>query len=159
MTPASNGKEGTDMTDETERPPIREMPSAECWERITRAEYGRIGTSAGGEMDIFPVNHGVDRYSIVFRTAPGTKLLALTVNRKVLFQIDGIDGDEAFSIVIKGDAEQFDRDREVTAAELLGIPRWAPGQRSRWVRISPRDIQGRAFRIPPGEARRQAGEP
>ena len=58
------------MKDENGRPATREMRSADCWERIARAPYGRIVTTAAGEIDIFPVNHGVDRFSIVFRTAP-----------------------------------------------------------------------------------------
>ncbi|GAA1783058.1 pyridoxamine 5'-phosphate oxidase family protein [Agromyces lapidis] len=142
------------MTDEAQRPPMREMRSAECWQRITEAPYGRIATAAAGELDVFPVNHGVDRYSIVFRTAAGTKLLALTVQRKVVFQIDGVDGDEAFSVVVKGDAEQIDRAPELEAAERLGVRSWAPGEKNRWVRITPRDIQGRAFALPrPGPTR------
>jgi len=137
------------MTDVSGRPLAREMRSAECWERIARAPYGRIATTAAGEIDIFPVNHGVDRFSIVFRTALGTKLLELTINRRVVFEVDGIDGDEAFSVVVKGEAEQFDRPADVARAEELGITTWAPGQKDRWVRITPRDIQGRAFTLPP----------
>jgi nitroimidazol reductase NimA-like FMN-containing flavoprotein (pyridoxamine 5'-phosphate oxidase superfamily) len=139
--------------DVDERPPIREMRSSECWERIAAAPYGRLVTSAAGEIDIFPVNHGVDRYSIVFRTSPGTKLLELTVNRQVVFQVDGIDGDEAFSVVVKGDADQFDRPVDVAKAQELGISTWAPGRRERWVRITARDIQGRAFMLPPSAER------
>lgn len=137
------------MTDVSGRPLAREMRSAECWERIARAPYGRIATTAAGEIDIFPVNHGVDRFSIVFRTALGTKLLELTINRRVVFEVDGIDGDEAFSVVVKGEAEPFDRPADVARAEELGITTWAPGQKDRWVRITPRDIQGRAFTLPP----------
>lgn len=129
---------------------MREMPSSECWRRIEAAPYGRVGTYAGGEMDLFPVNHGVDRYSIVFRTAPGTKLLALTVNQEVLFQVDGVVDDEAFSVVIKGRADRVERDREIAEAERLGVVTWAPGRKDRWVRITPRDVQGRAFTLPPG---------
>jgi nitroimidazol reductase NimA-like FMN-containing flavoprotein (pyridoxamine 5'-phosphate oxidase superfamily) len=142
------GKERIDMTGDDERPPMREMRSAECWERIAQAPYGRIGTIAAGEMDIFPVNHVVDRHSIVFRTAPGTKLLALTIHRQVLFEVDGIDDDEAFSVVVKGDADEFEREGEVEEAERLGVSPWAPGERKRWVRVTPRDIQGRAFKLP-----------
>lgn len=140
------------MTDDDERPPMREMRSAECWERIEQAPYGRVGTYAGGEMDLFPVNHGVDRHSIVFRTAPGTKLLAMTVERDVLFEVDGVDGGEAFSVVVKGRAARLEQEREIDDAERLGITTWAPGRKDRWVRISPRDIQGRAFELPPGAA-------
>ena len=141
-------KEGLDMADEDERPPMREMRSAECWQKIAQAAYGRIATVAAGEMDIFPVNHGVDRHSIVFRTAPGTKLLALTIQHKVLFEVDGVDGEEAFSVVVRGDADRVDREPEVEAAERLGVTTWAPGPKNQWVRITPRDIQGRAFRVP-----------
>ena len=137
------------MTDDDERPPIREMRSAECWERIAQAPYGRVGTVAAGEMDIFPVKpRGVDRYSIVFRSAPGTKLLALTIHRRVVFEVDGVDGDEVFSVVVKGDADEFEDEREVGEAERLGVSTWAPGRKNHWVRISPRDIQGRAFTLP-----------
>lgn len=134
--------------DEEGRLPSREMTSSESWQRIGEAPYGRVVTTAAGEIDIFPVNHGVDRYSIVFRTSPGTKLLALTVHRRVVFEVDGIHGDEAFSVVVKGDAEQFDRPVEVSGAEELGIVPWAPGPMERWVRVTARDIQGRAFTLP-----------
>ena len=141
------------MKDENERPPTREMRSAECWERIAHAPYGRIATTAAGEIDIFPVNHGVDRFSIVFRTAPGTKLLELTINRQVAFEVDGIDGDEAFSVVVKGEADRIDRPADVARAEQAGITPWPPGRKDRWVRITARDIQGRAFRLPPAVER------
>jgi nitroimidazol reductase NimA-like FMN-containing flavoprotein (pyridoxamine 5'-phosphate oxidase superfamily) len=136
------------MTDASGRPLAREMRAAECWERIAQAPYGRIVTAAAGEIDVFPVNHGVDRFSIVFRTAPGTKLLELTADRRVVFEVDGIDGDEAFSVVVKGEADQFDRPADVATAEQLGITTWAPGTKDRWVRITARDIQGRAFTLP-----------
>jgi uncharacterized protein len=141
------------MTDEEGRPPTREMRSAECWDRIARAPYGRVATTAAGEIDIFPVNHGVDRFSIVFRTAPGTKLLELTINRQVVFEVDGIDDDEAFSVVVKGEADQFDRPADVAKAEEIGITPWPPGKKNRWVRITARDIQGRAFTLPPATER------
>lgn len=137
------------MTDSDERPPMREMRSSECWKRIAQASYGRIGTLVAGEMDIFPVNHGVDRYSIVFRTARGTKLLALTIHREVLFEVDGVNGDEVFSVVVKGHADELEREDEIKAAERLGVSTWAPGRKNHWVRITARDIQGRAFKLPP----------
>lgn len=127
----------------------REMPSSECWERIQSAPYGRIGTFAAGRMDIFPVNHGVDRRSIVFRTAPGTKLFALALQTEVLFEVDGVAGDEAFSVVVRGQAVEIEHDREIAAAEQLGVVTWAPGIRGHWVRIVVRDVQGRAFEYLP----------
>ena len=130
------------------RAPTRILSEDECWQRIREAPYGRIAASAAGEIDIFPVNHRVDGASIVFRTAPGTKLLELTIHHHVAFQVDGFTDVDAFSVVVKGEAEEFDRQGEVAGAERLGVTPWAPGEKDRWVRITPSDIQGRMFELP-----------
>ncbi|GAA1794767.1 pyridoxamine 5'-phosphate oxidase family protein [Agromyces lapidis] len=138
--------------DETEedRTPTRSLTEADCWERLARAPYGRIAMAAGGEVDIFAVNHVVDTSGpggpvIVFRTAAGTKLLELTIRHGVAFQIDGFSDTEAFSVVVKGTAEEFDHEREIEAAEALGITPWAPESKDRWVRITPTEVHGREF--------------
>lgn len=130
---------------ETERPPTRQLTEDECWERLSQAPYGRIASAAAGEIDIFPVNHRTDGRSIVFRTSAGTKLLELTIRSSVAFEIDGYDDREAFSVVVKGIAEEFDRDADVIAAERLGVNPWAPEEKDRWVRITPTSVGGRVF--------------
>ena len=134
--------------DVDERPPTRELSEEECWQRITAAPYGRVAASVAGEIDIFPVNHCVDGGSIVFRTSAGTRLLELTIRHQVAFQVDGFTETDAFSVVVKGDAEEFDRQGEVDAAERLGVTPWAPEAKDRWVRITPSEIQGRTFELP-----------
>ncbi|WP_159599582.1 pyridoxamine 5'-phosphate oxidase family protein [Agromyces humi] len=123
----------------------RELSAEECWERIEAAPYGRVAATAAGEIDIFPVNHGVDHGTVVFRTAAGTKLLELTINDRVAFEVDAFTETDAFSVVVKGLAEEFDRQGEVYAAERLGITPWAPEEKDRWVRITPTEIHGRTF--------------
>lgn len=136
---------------ETERPPTRELTEDECWTRLSRAPYGRIASTAAGEIDIFPVNHRTDGRSVVFRTSAGTKLLELTIRSSVAFEIDGYDDREAFSVVVKGIAEEFDRDAEVIAAERLRVQLWAPEEKDRWVRITPTSVRGRAFDLLAGQ--------
>ncbi|MFB9309799.1 hypothetical protein BJY17_000745 [Agromyces hippuratus] len=138
--------------DETldERAPTRRMGEEECWQRIADAPYGRLAAAAGGEVDIFPVNHAVDDRTIVFRTSPGTKLLELTIRHRIAFEVDGTDETEAFSVVVKGQAEEFDRQAEIFEAERLGVSPWAPEEKDRWVRITPDEVHGRAFQLPPG---------
>ena len=131
-----------------ERTPTRELSEDECWQRLREAPYGRIAAAAAGEVDIFPVNHVVDGSTIVFRTSPGTKLLELTIHHGVAFEIDGFTETEAFSVVVKGSAEEFDRQSEVEAAERLGVTPWAPEEKDRWVRITPTAVHGRTFRLP-----------
>lgn len=136
---------------ETERPPTRELTEDECWRRLSQAPYGRIASTAAGEIDIFPVNHRTDGRSVVFRTSAGTKLLELTIRSSIAFEIDGYDDREAFSVVVKGIAEEFDRDAEVIAAERLKVNPWAPEEKDRWVRITPISVHGRVFDLLPGQ--------
>jgi uncharacterized protein len=132
--------------DTTEEPrATRPLSADECWQRIEAAPYGRVAATAAGEIDIFPVNHGVDDRTVVFRTAAGTKLLELTINHRVAFEVDGFTDADAFSVVVKGLAEEFDRQGEVYAAERLGITPWAPEEKDRWVRITPTEVHGRTF--------------
>lgn len=130
---------------EIERSPTRQLAEDECWERLSRAPYGRIACGAAGEIDIFPINHRTDGRAIFFRTSAGTKLLELTIHSSIAFEIDGYDDLEAFSVVVKGTAEEFDRDADVLAAERLGVRPWAPEEKDRWVRIDASTVRGRVF--------------
>lgn len=136
--------------DVNNRPPTRTLTEDECWQHIAEAPLGRIAAAAAGEIDIFPVNHAVDSHgadarTIVFRTSAGTKLLELTIHEGVAFEVDGYTDTDAFSVVVKGNAEEFDRRGEVEAAERLGITPWAPEEKTRWVRITPTEVSGRTF--------------
>ncbi|MCD2440792.1 pyridoxamine 5'-phosphate oxidase family protein [Agromyces sp. SYSU K20354] len=128
-----------------DRTPTRHLSEEECWQRLEQAPYGRIAMSAAGEVDVFPVNHAVDNGTIVFRTSAGTKLLELTIRNNVAFQVDGYSDTEAFSVVVKGVAAEFDRQGEVYQAEKLGVTPWAPEEKDRWVRIKPTEVHGRIF--------------
>ncbi|WP_353815114.1 pyridoxamine 5'-phosphate oxidase family protein [Agromyces sp. SYSU T00266] len=133
------------------RPPTQHLSEEECWKRIEAAPFGRIAVFAAGEVDIFPVNHVVDRDgpdgpAIVFRTAAGTKLLELTIHSHVAFEVDGYTDEDAFSVVAKGEARQLERQSEIEHAETLGVHPWAPEPKDRWVRIQPTDVRGREFR-------------
>lgn len=133
-----------------DRPPTRHLEQDECWRLIEAAPFGRIAAAAAGEVDIFTVNHKVDRSgvdgpTIVFRTAPGTKLIELTIHANVAFQIDGYGDAEAYSVVVKGQARELDRSSEIEQAETLGVTPWAPEEKPRWVRIRPTEVHGRAF--------------
>lgn len=123
----------------------RRLTEDECWDRLRRSPYGRIAAAAAGEVDIFPVNHAVGDGAIAFRTSAGTKLLELTIHSAVAFEVDGFDDAEAFSVVLKGTAEEFDRDADILDAEQLGAHPWAPEEKDRWVRIVPTSVEGRAF--------------
>lgn len=125
--------------------PVRVLEPEECWGMLRAAPMGRIALAAAGEVDIFPINFAVDGETIYFRTAPGTKLLELTVHDTVALEIDGFDDATAFSVVVKGRAEELQHGGEIDAAERLGLVPWAPTLKYRWVRITPTEVSGRTF--------------
>ena len=125
----------------------------ECWEQLGQETLGRIAVSAAGVVDIFPVNYVVDGHTLLFRTAPGTKLLELAINDRVAFEVDGHTDDQAWSIVVKGRAERVERQSEIDAADELGLEPWIPTLKYRWVRIRPDEVTGRSFARSPEPAR------
>jgi len=125
--------------------PISEMSGDACIAALGTGTLGRIAIALAGEAEIFPVNYVFDHGAIYFRTAPGSKLLGLSANPQVSFEIDGFDESTAFSVVVKGTAERVELQSEIDAADRLNLVPWAPTLKYRWVRILPHSISGRVF--------------
>lgn len=137
------------MTTVDPQNPVEALGEHECWDLLELAPMGRIALATAGEIDIFPINFAVHEGALYFRTAPGTKLVELTVNPRVALEIDGWDEGEAFSVVVKGVAERLEHAADVDAAERLPLTPWVPTLKYRWVRIQPTSVSGRRFRRGP----------
>jgi hypothetical protein len=120
-----------------------------CWQLLRNSEVGRLAVSITEHPDIFPVNYVVDRGTVVFRTAEGTKLAAAVLGRAVAFEVDGFDPDrgEAWSVVIKGAATEIERMQDVFDALELPLFPWLASPKHRFVRIEPVDVSGRRFHV------------
>ena len=128
---------------------VRDLEADECWLYLSREDVGRLATDFGGEIDIFPVNYYADGSSILIRTAPGTKLLALSEHALVAFEVDSHTGDSAWSVVVKGHGRQLETKQEIAAAEQAPFSSWTPQLGYRFARIEPTGISGRTFlRLP-----------
>lgn len=128
---------------------VRDLDTDECWQRLAENSVGRLATEVSGEVDIFPVNYFADGSSILIRTAPGTKLLALTVHDRVAFEADDNTADNAWSVVVKGRARQLEAQAEIDAADRVPLTPWIPTLKYRYVRIELLTITGRTFmRLP-----------
>ena len=143
------------------------LSSADCWALLRTAEVGRLAVAVAGQPEIFPVNFVVDHGTVVFRTAEGTKLAALTVSPSVAFEADGRvagetevagktdvagETDEAWSVVIKGRSEEVRRLDDVVAVDELPLAPWHGGPKGTFVRVIPREVTGRRFAVAPREA-------
>ncbi|MET4059856.1 hypothetical protein ABIB35_001399 [Arthrobacter sp. UYP6] len=132
-----------------------ELTSNQCWDYIRKAEIGRLAVITDAHPEIFPINFVVDRGSVVFRTAEGTKLRAALEGGAVAFEVDGYDDrlGLAWSVVLKGRAVALKSIEEVLASEELPLFPWQSGEKNHFMRIEPAETSGRSFQIN-GAARR-----
>lgn len=130
---------------DAEREPVAALDAEECWGLLATNSLGRIATCAAGEIDIFPVNYYADGSTLLFRTAPGTKLMELTIAHNVAFEIDGRHDGRAWSVVVKGTARQLELNDEIELAEAAPLEPWIPTLKYRFVEITPTVITGRSF--------------
>jgi len=128
---------------------IEILGTAECWELLHDTTVGRLAVDVGGRPDIYPINFVVDDGSIVFRTAAGTKLASAALMHHVAFEIDGYLPLErtAWSVVVKGWADQVEKMFDVFDAEDLPLFPWAAHPKPNFVKITPHEVTGRRFHV------------
>lgn len=121
----------------------------DCWTLLRSAEVGRLAVAIGSHPDIFPINFVVDRGTVVFRTAEGTKLAGAVLGSSVAFEADGYDAvtGDAWSVVIKGRAVEVEHMHDLFDALDLPLFPWHAAPKPRFVRIEPDDVSGRRFHV------------
>lgn len=124
--------------------PVAELDQHECWDLLRSNEFGRIAFHLGPEVHLVPINYAVDGDSLLFRTAPGNKLVGVLMNGDVVFEIDEYDDATARSVVVRGTARRLDED-EAHRADEIGLRTWVPTSKHEVVEIRPDEITGRAF--------------
>lgn len=117
-----------------------------CWDLVRQASIGRLAVALEGQPEIFPVNHVVDRGTVLFRTAIGTKLNAAD-GQRVAFEVDGVDEKtgEAWSVVLKGRAESVSSLDEVIDSYGVPVFAWQRGPKPVFIRVDVDAVSGRRF--------------
>jgi hypothetical protein len=130
-------------------PGVTVLPQDSCWRLLRDTEVGRLAVSAPDGPEIFPVNFVVDHGTIVFRTAEGTKLAAAATSPNVAFEADGYDAaaGQAWSVVVKGAAEEIKGLYELIDASALPLFPWHAAAKNHYVRLVPVLVSGRRFHI------------
>jgi uncharacterized protein len=125
----------------------------ECWDLLRSVQVGRLAVVLHGRPEIFPVNFVVDRGTVVFRTAAGSKLAGTVSGPGVAFEADGTlpgagdAADDAWSVVVKGSTERVESINELTKALDLPLHPWHASPKFWFVRIVPLEVTGRRFTI------------
>jgi nitroimidazol reductase NimA-like FMN-containing flavoprotein (pyridoxamine 5'-phosphate oxidase superfamily) len=123
------------------------LPEHECWDLLAGATLGRLVTSGDGQSEIFPVNYAVQRRTILFRTAEGTKLVSTAINNRVLFEADDHNVAEGWSVIVKGYARLLRTNEQIEDAERAQVLPWTRSEKTHYVRVIPEIVTGRRFQF------------
>jgi nitroimidazol reductase NimA-like FMN-containing flavoprotein (pyridoxamine 5'-phosphate oxidase superfamily) len=123
---------------------LETLARGECDALLQTQRVGRVGVCTGSP-GVFPVLYSLLDGDVVFRTAPGEKLIAAALQREVVFEIDSFDttAHTGWSVNVVGVAEEIEDATELARAEALRLEAWAGEVRDRYVRIRARQVSGR----------------
>jgi nitroimidazol reductase NimA-like FMN-containing flavoprotein (pyridoxamine 5'-phosphate oxidase superfamily) len=118
------------------------ITSAECERRLRSVNFGRVVAKVGDVIGAFPVYYVIDTAGdILFRTDPGTKLVAAVLRTRVAFEID--NETEGWSVMAMGYAEEVRSQDELAGALGALDEHWPESERQRVVKIHPERLTGR----------------
>ena len=123
---------------------LRQLSHEDSWARLRSMVVGRLAFSLEDRLEIMPVNYLVDRGTLLFRTAPGTKLAASRGRLPAGFEVAGDEPDprEAGSGGAPGPHAA-----EVIDAVALPLFPWQGGEKGFFVRVVPEEVTGRQFPV------------
>jgi nitroimidazol reductase NimA-like FMN-containing flavoprotein (pyridoxamine 5'-phosphate oxidase superfamily) len=120
----------------------------ECVELLRNHSFGRVGVRIADEPVILPVYYALVDGEVMFRTDPGTKLIAAVLEMRVAFEVD--DGGDGWSVLVVGHAHEVrSPSPAMTNAQARLDDYWPAGERQRVVRIEIEKITGRRLRRTP----------
>jgi nitroimidazol reductase NimA-like FMN-containing flavoprotein (pyridoxamine 5'-phosphate oxidase superfamily) len=124
----------------------------ECDELLAAHSFGRVAIWSGDHPAVLPVLYAMLDGDVVFRTAPGEKLIAAVLGDEVVFEIDAAEPARhtGWSVNVVGRAEEILGPHHLARAAALGIEPWAGDYRDDYVRIRAERVSGRRIRATTG---------
>jgi nitroimidazol reductase NimA-like FMN-containing flavoprotein (pyridoxamine 5'-phosphate oxidase superfamily) len=128
----------------------QELAKDECFGLLAGQQLGRVVLVDERGPIALPVNYVLDQHTVLFRTDEGTKLDVAGRGGPVGFEVDGAD--EAtrtgWSVLVRGEAVEVTDPAELARLRELPLYPWAPGAKTRYVRILPTVLTGRRIALP-----------
>jgi nitroimidazol reductase NimA-like FMN-containing flavoprotein (pyridoxamine 5'-phosphate oxidase superfamily) len=124
--------------------PVHVLHPEEAWEFLRTHEFGRLAFHLVGEVHIVPINYAVDGKRLLFLTAEGSKVLGMTMNDDVAFEVDEIIAEHATSVIVRGRAHVLEGDDEYIVEQLPLRP-WVGTPKYIVVAVAVDEISGRRF--------------
>src|SRR5690606_34806701 len=115
---------------------------------LRSVNFGRVALSSGALPVIFPIHYALLGPSPVFRTDPGTKLMAASDGQVLCLEIDEAQPllHTGWSVLVTGRAAVITDRAELEAARALPLRPWT-GHGDDYVRIGPAMVSGREIRV------------
>jgi hypothetical protein len=128
----------------------QELTKSECFGLLAGQHLGRVVLVDDRGPVAFPVNFILDRHTVLFRTDEGTKLDVASRGARVAFEVDGTDEvtRTGWSVLVRGEAVEVTDPADLARVRQLPLYPWAPGAKSRYVRILPTLLTGRRISAP-----------
>src|SRR5215813_13122474 len=127
--------------------PVTVLTEDESWSLLSSVSLGRLVTTLRGQCEIFPVNFVVQRRTVLFRTAQGTKLYSAVMSDRVVFEADDHTAAEGWSVIVKGRAHLLTANEDILDAEEAPLLAWPATVKPHFVRVIALDITGRRFKF------------
>ena len=124
---------------------VRFLDEDECWRLLAESNLGRFAVRVGDGVDVFPINYLIRDHDLFFRSAPGSKLIDLTREPQVAFEIDGQHARHVWSVVVHGTAHRLGTDHEIEESGIQSLQTAHPSEKHNYVRIRPESVSGRSF--------------
>lgn len=126
---------------------MRELSEDEIWTMVEATAFGRLAFAVAGAPDIVPVNYVAHDRKLYFRSSGGSKMLGVTINQKVAFEIDEVTPGTARSVIMYGSARELTTRDELEWAETLPLHPWLPTLKYHFVEVSVDEASGREFSL------------
>ncbi|MCV7409285.1 pyridoxamine 5'-phosphate oxidase [Mycobacterium florentinum] len=133
--------------------PVTVLSEEDSWDLLSSVALGRFVVVTGRRAEIFPINFITQRRTLVFRTAPGTKLYHAVMSDEIAFEADGHTDVEGWSVIIHGRAHLLTAADEILDAEEAPLMTWPATVKPHFVRVIPIEISGRRFKFGPAPFR------
>ena len=129
------------------------LDESECNALLPTQRVGRVAVNAE-HLAVLPVVYALLDGDVVFRTAPGDKLVAAARHESVTFEIDEYDTDErrGWSVNVVGVAAEIVHPDDLARVHALDLPAWGGEVRDRFVRIRATHVTGRRLEPNPAPA-------
>ena len=131
---------------------LETLSADECRALLAEHSFGRVAVWSGDHPAVLPVLYRLLDGDVVFRTAPGEKLIAAALGQEVVFEIDGLEPVRrtGWSVNVVGRAEHIVDHTEKARVAQLDLEPWAGDYRDEYVRLRTERVSGRRIRSDTG---------